>query len=87
MRPEGITDRVVNKHKIDLTSWTSIFKSLRLLGLNVIIEDEQHVNEANQIYQVKTKGVHLGALHHEYDLMVDSYFARLIFLAVARSTT
>ncbi|MCR6639704.1 MAG: hypothetical protein NVV82_12165 [Sporocytophaga sp.] len=40
MHLEGLTDEVCHKHKIDLTSWISIFKSLRALKLNVIIENE-----------------------------------------------
>ncbi len=30
---EGLVDKIQNKHKIDLTSWNSIFKSIRKLGL------------------------------------------------------
>ena len=40
MRSEGLTDKVENKYKIDLTSWTSIFKSIKDLDLNVVIENE-----------------------------------------------
>jgi len=40
MHLEGVTDHVSNKYEIDLTTWTSIFKSLRVLKLNVIIENE-----------------------------------------------
>jgi hypothetical protein len=40
MHLEGLADKVVNKHKIDLSSWTSIFKSIKLLGLNAVIENE-----------------------------------------------
>jgi hypothetical protein len=40
MHSEGLTNKVALKHKIDLTSWTSIFKSIRLLELNVIVENE-----------------------------------------------
>ena len=40
MQLEGLTDKIINKHKLDLTSWESIFKSIRKLNLNVIIENE-----------------------------------------------
>jgi|688.fasta_scaffold1074743_1 hypothetical protein len=46
MHLEGLTDRVVKKHKIDLTNWTSIFKSIRLLGLNPIVENEDPNDES-----------------------------------------
>lgn len=37
---EGLVDKIQNKHKIDLTSWNSILKSIRKLGFNVIVENE-----------------------------------------------
>ncbi len=40
MSLEGLVDKVQNNHKIDLTSWNSILKSIRKIGLNVIIENE-----------------------------------------------
>jgi hypothetical protein len=40
MHLEGVTDDVANRHKIDLRDWTSIFKSIRASGLNVIVENE-----------------------------------------------
>lgn len=44
MKLEGLKDKIENKHKIDLTSWTSIFKSIKSLGFNVIIENEDPEN-------------------------------------------
>ncbi len=49
MHSEGLTDKVVCKHKIDLKNWTSIFKSIRLLGLNVIVENEDPSDESFDI--------------------------------------
>jgi hypothetical protein len=49
MRAEGIVDKVVNKHKIDLTSWSSVFRSIKQLGLNVIIENEDPNDESFDI--------------------------------------
>lgn len=49
MHLEGVTDDVSNKHKIDLTNWTSIFNSIKLLGLNVIIENEDPGDESFDI--------------------------------------
>ena len=37
---------MLQKHKIDLTNWTSIFKSIRLLGLNPIVENEDPNDES-----------------------------------------
>ena len=40
MHSERVTDDVSNKYSIDLTNWTTIFKSIKVLGLNVIVENE-----------------------------------------------
>lgn len=37
---EGIIDKIENKHKPNLSSWTSIFQSIKKAGFNVIIENE-----------------------------------------------
>lgn len=37
---EGLVDKIQNKHKIDLTNWNSVFNSIRKLGFNVIVENE-----------------------------------------------
>jgi hypothetical protein len=41
---EGITDTIEKKHKIDLTSWATIFKSIKKSGFNVIVENEDPEN-------------------------------------------
>ncbi len=46
---EGIVDRIENKHRIDLTSWATIFKSVKKLGFNVIIENENPEDETFDI--------------------------------------
>ncbi|HLP34248.1 MAG TPA: hypothetical protein VK202_12280 [Bacteroidia bacterium] len=40
MELEKLTDFVSAKHKIDLTNWTTIFKTIKNAGFNVIIENE-----------------------------------------------
>ena len=40
MRWETLKDKIVKKHNINLCNWESIFKSIRKLNLNVIIENE-----------------------------------------------
>lgn len=49
MHWEGIVDAVENKHKIDLTSWATILKSIKKLGYNVIIENENPEDETFDI--------------------------------------
>jgi hypothetical protein len=49
MHAEGLKSKVVREHKIDLTSWTSIFRSIKTLGLNVIIENEDPQDESFDI--------------------------------------
>ena len=45
MHLEGIVDKIENKHQIDLTSWVTILKSIKNLGFNVIIENEDPEDE------------------------------------------
>ena len=40
MQWEKQVDNVLNKHNIDLTNWSTIFKTIEETGLNVIIENE-----------------------------------------------
>ena len=40
MHCERLTDKIVKKHNINLSNWESIFKSIKKLNLNVIIENE-----------------------------------------------
>lgn len=40
MNLEGIIDSIQNKHKIDLTSWVTVMQSIKKLGFNVIVENE-----------------------------------------------
>lgn len=40
MRWEKQTDHVMNKHAIDLTNWSTIFKTIKKAGVNVIIQNE-----------------------------------------------
>jgi hypothetical protein len=40
MVSEGLTDQINYKHEIDLTSWESIFRSIKKLNFNAIIENE-----------------------------------------------
>jgi len=53
MHAEGLKNKVVREHKIDLTSWTSIFRSIKTLGLNVIIENEDPKDESFDIGPIK----------------------------------
>jgi hypothetical protein len=49
MHWEGIVDTVENKHKIDLTSWATILKSIKKLDFNVIVENEDPEDETFDI--------------------------------------
>ena len=40
MNAEGLVQGIHNKHKINLSSWESIFRSIKKAGLNVIVENE-----------------------------------------------
>lgn len=46
---EGIKEQVEQKYKIDLSSWTSIFRSLKALSFNVIVESENPEDESFDI--------------------------------------
>lgn len=49
MQWEKQLDHVSKKHKIDLTNWISIFKTIKKTGLNVIIENENPEDESFDI--------------------------------------
>ena len=49
LRGEKLTEEVGVKYKIDLTSWQTIFQSLKDLGLNVIIKNEDPINDSFDI--------------------------------------
>ncbi|MBK9985274.1 MAG: hypothetical protein IPP15_23525 [Saprospiraceae bacterium] len=49
MHLEGLVDKISYKHQVDLTSWTTIFKSIKLLGLNVVIKNEDPKDETFDI--------------------------------------
>lgn len=60
MQAEGITDQLDYPHHIDLTSWTSLFQSIKDLGFHVIIENERPGIETfniGPITAVKNKSV------------------------------
>ena len=40
MHWEKLTDKIIKKYNINLSNWESIFKSIKKLNLNVIIENE-----------------------------------------------
>jgi hypothetical protein len=46
MQGEMQVDNVLKKHKIDLTDWTTIFKTIKKAGFNVIIENENPEDES-----------------------------------------
>ncbi len=83
MRLEGLTEKVENKHKIDLSSWATIFKSIKKLGFNVIVENENLADESfdiGPITKITKSSVYVryfnakGFLNHEptkinWDLM------------------
>ncbi len=48
-RLEGITDKIGNENKVDLSSWKSIFETIKILGFNVIIENENPDDETFDI--------------------------------------
>jgi hypothetical protein len=49
MHLEGIVNIIENKHQIDLTSWSTILKSIKKSGFNVIIENENPENKTFDI--------------------------------------
>ncbi len=49
MRWEKKVEEVSKKYKIDLTDWTSIFKTIKKAGFNVIIENENPDDESFDI--------------------------------------
>lgn len=49
MQWEKQVDNVSKKYQIDLSNWTSIFKSIRKAGLNVIIENENPKDDSFDI--------------------------------------
>ncbi len=49
MQWEKQVDNVSKKHKIDLTDWISIFKTIKKAGFNVIIENENPEDESFDI--------------------------------------
>ena len=46
---EGIINEIENKHKIDLLSWKTILASIKKIGHNVIIENENPEDESFDI--------------------------------------
>ena len=49
MNLEGLTNKIENKHKINLTNWETIFKSIKKLGFNVIVENENPEKKSFEI--------------------------------------
>jgi hypothetical protein len=45
MKAEGITENVVNKHRIQLKNWKTIFTSIKKLNFNVIVQSEKPNDE------------------------------------------
>ncbi|MBE9600743.1 hypothetical protein [Pedobacter sp. MC2016-24] len=64
MEWEGITDKVIYPHSIDLTNWNTIFQSVKALGLNAIIENEKPGKEIfaiGPIIKVTDKSVSINS--------------------------
>jgi hypothetical protein len=60
LKAEGILKHVGLASPIDLTSWESVFRDLKLIGMNIIAEDEQPGIEAftiGKIVRVNKKSV------------------------------
>ncbi len=49
LRGEKLIEKVGVKYKIDITSWQTIFQSIKDLGLNVIIQNEDPINDSFDI--------------------------------------
>ncbi len=49
MRWEKLIDTVSKRHKIDMKSWTTIFRTIKKAGFNVIIENE---NPNDEIFNI-----------------------------------
>ena len=49
LRKEGINTDISNEHAIDLTSWATIFRSIKKKGLPVIVENEDPEDESFDI--------------------------------------
>ena len=62
MTCEGLVDKVYKKYPIDLTSWNTIFKSIRKYGFNVIVENENPDDESfdiGPITRISDSSVHI----------------------------
>ena len=62
MNCEGLVDKVQKKHTIDLTSWSSVFKTIRKYGFNVIVENENPDDESfdiGPITRISDSSVHI----------------------------
>lgn len=60
MRLEGLKDKVCNKYKLDLSSWPTVFNSIKNLCINVIIENENPEDDSfdiGPIMEVRDKSV------------------------------
>lgn len=72
---EGITDKMNYPHKVDLTSWSTIFQSIKTLGFNVIIENENpedNTFDIGPIVKVTDKSVRLRYFNAEGYLADDT---------------
>lgn len=59
---EGITEKIEKKHKIDLTNWETIFKSIKKLDFNVIIQNEtpnDNTFDIGPIIKITKKSVYI----------------------------
>lgn len=62
MNSEGLVDKVQNKYIIDLSSWSSVFRSIRKYGFNVIVENENPDDESfdiGPITRISDSSVHI----------------------------
>jgi hypothetical protein len=60
---ENQIDNVKKKYNLDLTTWSTIFKTIKSTGLNVIIEDENPDNESyyiGSIIKTTKNAVHIN---------------------------
>jgi hypothetical protein len=61
-KKEGLTKKIKKKHKVNLSSWETILKSIKKLGFNVIIKDEnpdENTFDIGPIIKVTKKSVHI----------------------------
>ncbi|RFS17601.1 hypothetical protein [Emticicia sp. C21] len=84
---EGIIDKIENKHKPNLFTWTTIFQSIKKAGFNVIIENEDPEDESfdiGPITKVTANAVYVRYFDGEGFLSAQSTKITWNFITIAK---